>query len=368
MTNYHQMSNEELLALHRTKKALKVSYDKRQMSRKILINSLFGAQASAHFRWFNADFAEGITSSGQLTTKWIERKLNEYLNKLMKTEIDYVLAADTDSNYLTLAPLVQHVFGDDQSDTIKIINYLNKVCKEVIEPFLKKSFDELAAQQNMTHNTLRMKKECVANKGLWRGAKNYILNVYINEDTHYPEPKLKMMGIEAIKTSTPQVCRDGIKDALTIIMNQTEKELQAFVEEFRIKHSTLPFEQVAFPRSVSNLEQYYSASTVYIKGTPMNSKASLLYNFHLKKHGLDEKYEAIASGQKIKYSYLKVPNTIGDKVIAAPNGKLPKEFGADQYIDYQTMYEKSFLGPVKSITDCIGWEVEQKATLEDLFG
>lgn len=344
-----------------------VKFDKRQQSKKIQLNSGFGAQGNQHFRWFHLDTAEAITLSGQLTTRWIELKLNKKLNKMFKTNKDWVIAVDTDSAYLNMESVVQHVFGDQQDDCLKITKYLDKVGKEVLEPYIHECFEQLAAQQNVTSNTIYMKREAIGNRAIWRGAKNYIINVYNNEGVTYAEPKLKMMGIEAIKTSTPQVCRDGIKQALTVIMNKTEKELQEFIEQFRVKFSTLSFEQVAFPRSVSNLEQYYSPSTVYIKGTPMNSKASLLYNFHLKKHDLEEKYEAIASGQKIKYSYLKVPNPIGDKVIAAPNGRLPEEFGLDSYIDYNTQYEKTFLGPVKSITNVIGWEVEPKATLDALF-
>lgn len=365
---YQNVSDSELLALHKETKNAVTKFDKRQMSRKILINSLFGAQANRFFRWFNSDFAEGITSSGQLTTKWIEMKLNEKLNAMFNTNKVWSIYSDTDSNYLCLEPLVQHVFGDDQSDKHKITRYLDKVCQQVLQPYIEESFNQLVAQQNMVRNTIHASREVIGDRGIWLGKKHYIINVYNNEGVAYSEPKLKMMGIEAIKTSTPQVCRDAIKHSLTLIMNKTEAEFQKYVEQFREDFSKMTFEQVSFPRSVSNVEQYHSPSTIYVKGAPLNSKASLLYNFHLKKHGLEDKYEKIASGQKIKYSYLKAPNPIGDKVIAAPGGKLPPEFGADKYIDYNTMFEKSFLGPITSITNVIGWSVENKATLESLFG
>lgn len=343
-------------------------YDKRQMSRKILINSGFGAFANRFFRWYNLHYAEAITLSGQLTSKWIEKKLNERLNKMFKMDKDWVIAIDTDSCFLNLEVLVNHVFKDDQSDVQKIINYLDKLSKEVLGPYIHECFEELTAQQNMMSNTMYMKRECIGNRAIWRGAKNYIVNVYNNEGVTYSEPKLKMMGIEAIKSSTPQVCRDAIKQSLKHIMNDTEQDLQDYIQKFREHFGTLSFEQVAFPRSVSNLTQYSDAASVYSKGTPLNSKGSLLYNFYLKKYNLQDKYEPIASGQKIKYTYLKLPNPINDKVIAAPNGKLPPEFNLDKYIDYDTQWEKSFLGPIQSITSVMGWETEKRATLDALFG
>lgn len=337
-----------------------------QMAKKIQLNSGYGALANIWNRWFRREFAEAITSSGQLTTRWIEIKLNEYLNKLFKTDkIDYVIACDTDSVYIRLDQLVDMVF-EDQSDTVKIVKYLDKVCVEKLEPYIDKCYDGLRDYINGFEQKMKMKRECIADKGIWTAKKRYILNVYNQEGVAYAKPKLKMMGIEAIRTSTPAVVRDGIKQALEVIMTKTEADLQQYVANFRDEFSKMPFEQVAFPRSVKDLDKYKDASTIYAKGTPINVKGALVYNYHLKKMGLDKKYEPVANGQKIKYSYLKTPNPLHSTVITCAD-KLPSEFNLDKYVDHEKQFEKSFLEPIKTIVGAIDWEVEKRATLESFF-
>lgn len=341
-------------------------YNNMQMSRKIQLNGCYGAFANKYFRWYRNEFAEAITSSGQLTTRWIERKLNSYLNKILKTEnADYVLACDTDSVYITLDKLVSSIFADQQ-DTAKIIRYLDNVCTKKLSPYIDKCYEELCVYVNGYGQKMKMKRECIADKGIWTAKKRYILNVYNQEGVQYTRPKLKMMGIEAIRTSTPQVCRDAIKEALNVIMNKNEKDLQEYIIQFRDEFMKLSFEQVASPRSVSDLDKYSDKSSIYQKGTPINVKGALIYNFYLKKFNLDKKYEPIQPGQKIKYAYCILPNPLHTSVIACPSA-LPKEFGMDVYIDRALQFEKAFLEPIKTLTNAIGWEIESRATLEDFF-
>jgi DNA polymerase elongation subunit (family B) len=341
-------------------------YNNMQMAKKIQLNSAYGALGNKFFRWYRNEFAEAITSSGQLTTRWIERKLNEYLNRTFKTEDeDYVIACDTDSVYIKLDKLVDMIF-EDQSDTSKIVKYLDNVCVKKLEPFIDKCYDELRDYVNGYEQKMKMKRECIADKGIWTAKKRYILNVYNQEGVQYAKPKLKMMGIEAIRTSTPQVCRDAIKNALDVIMNKTEKDLQFYIQDFREEFSTMTFEQVASPRSVKDLDKYVDRSSIFQKGTPINVKGALIYNFYINKLKLDKKYEAINSGQKIKYAYCLTPNPLHATVIACPS-ELPKEFGMDMYIDRSKQFEKAFLEPIKTITEAIGWEIEHRATLEDFF-
>lgn len=341
-------------------------YNNMQMAKKIQLNSCYGALGNSYFRWYRNEFAEAITSSGQLTTRWIERKLNNYLNKILKTENeDYVLACDTDSVYITLDKLVNSIFTGQQ-DTNKIIKYLDNVCTQKLEPFIDRCYEELCTYVNGYEQKMKMKRECIADKGIWTAKKRYILNVYNQEGVQYTKPKLKMMGIEAIRTSTPQVCRDAIKEALNVIMNKNEKDLQEYIIQFRDEFMKLSFEQVASPRSVSDLDKYSDKSSIYQKGTPINVKGALIYNFYLKKFNLDKKYEPIQPGQKIKYAYCILPNPLHTSVIACPSA-LPKEFGMDVYIDRALQFEKAFLEPIKTLTNAIGWEIESRATLEDFF-
>ena len=339
-----------------------------QMAKKIQLNAAYGAHANAYFRWFDPDFAEGITSSGQLTTRWIERKLNDYLNKTLKTQdVDYILACDTDSVYLTLDALVAKVIPEQyQHDTQRIVKFIDKLCVETFEPFIESCFEELRAYMNAGRQKMKMKRECIADKGIWTAKKRYILNVWNQEGTAYEKPKLKMMGIEAIRTSTPAVCRTAIKDALSVIMNKDETALQDYVMDFRMKFSDMDFESVAFPRGVKDLEKYADAATVFKKGCPIAVKGALVYNHLLKQTKLDKVYEPISSGSKVKFSYLVEPNPAHCKVISA-SGNMPKELGLDKYIDHNEQFEKSFLEPIRTITEAIGWRCEKKATLEDFF-
>ena len=341
-----------------------------QMAKKIQMNSMYGSMANIWNRWFRREFAEGITSSGQLTTRWIERKLNVYLNKTLKTTgEDYVIACDTDSVYIRLDVLIDSIFTAEQqqNEKAKILKFMERLCKEKLEPFIDQCYDELAEYVNAYDQKMKMKRECIADKGIWTGKKHYILNVYNQEGVLYTQPKLKMMGIEAIRTSTPAVVRSGIKKALEIIMNKTEQDLQDYVADFRDEFCKMPFEQVAFPRSVRDLDKYKDVSSIYSKGTPINVKGALVYNHYLKKLKLDKKYEPVADGQKIKYAYLRSPNPVQSTVITCPD-KLPLEMNLDKYVDKEMQFDKSFVEPIKKIVGAIGWEVEKRATLEDFFG
>jgi DNA polymerase elongation subunit (family B) len=342
-------------------------FDKLQMSKKIQLNSGYGALANIWNRWYESDFAEAITSSGQLTTRWIENDLNIYLNKLLGTSgFDYVIACDTDSVYITLDSLVEKRFGTDTSDTQKIVSFLDKICQKQLEPFIDDSCIRLAEYMNAYEQKMKMKREAIADKGIWTAKKRYILNVYNLEGVSYNTPQLKMMGIEAIRTSTPAVCRTAIKETLAVIMNQKEADVQRYISNFKVEFNTLPFDAVAFPRSVKDLEKYADASQVYKKATPIGVKGALIYNNILKQQGLDNKYESIASGQKIKFSYMKTPNPLKCSVVSCP-GALPVELNLDKYIDRATQFDKAFLEPIKTILTAIGWQAEKRSSLLSKF-
>ena len=340
-----------------------------QMAKKIQLNSAYGALANQYFRWFDPRHAEAITMSGQLSIRWIERNMNRYLNKLLGTKNeDYVVASDTDSIYVTLAPFVDRFFGEkDKSVNInKIVQFLDKACTSRIQPFIDKSYQELADYVGAYQQKMFMKRESIADKGIWRGKKMYILNVWNNENVQYKEPKLKTMGIEAVRSSTPAACRESIKKALQIIMVGTQAELISFIERFRSNFENLPFEDIAFPRGVNGMDKYRCAANIYKKGTPIHVKGALVYNYLVKKNNIEKKFAPISDGDKIKFSYLKIPNPAFSTVISVP-GILPSQFELEKYIDRDMQFEKSFLEPIRSITSVIGWETEERSTLEDFF-
>jgi len=342
-------------------------YNNIQMARKIQLNSAYGAIGNQYFRYFNIVNAEAITLSGQVSIRWIEHKMNTYLNKILKTEKqDYVIASDTDSIYLNLGPLVETVYKGRETTDQSIVSFLNKVCEMELEKYISSSYEELATYVNAYEQKMIMKRENIASSGIWTAKKRYMLNVWDSEGVRYDEPKLKMMGIEAVKSSTPAPCRTAIKDAINIMMNGTEKDLLDFVSNFRNTFDTLPPEEIAFPRSVNGLRKYKASSTVYSKGTPLHVRGTLLYNFHIAKNKLEFKYPLVQEGEKIKYLHLRRPNKINENVISFLN-TFPREIGLEGQIDRDTQFEKSFLLPLQIITSVIGWETERRANLDFLF-
>ena len=340
-----------------------------QMARKISLNSAYGAIGNQWFRYYDKAIAEGITKSGQLSIRWIENKLNNHLNKVLKTDDDYVIASDTDSVYLTMEELVKKTIKSDNALT-KTINFLDKVAKESIEPFISKSYDELKTYTNAFANKMFMKREVIADKGIWVAKKRYILNVWDSEGVSYKQARLKMMGIEAVKSSTPSMCRQKIKDALELIMTKDEKELNQFVRTFRESFLKVNPELISFPRSVNGLSKYFDSGTTFKKSTPMHIKGALIYNHKIKQNKLINKYPLIQEGDKIKFVYLKQPNPFTSNVITYIT-KLPKEFDIHNFVDYELQFEKVFVEPLTLILNTIKWSIDRtygtQGTLEDFF-
>jgi DNA polymerase elongation subunit (family B) len=220
---------------------------------------------------------------------------------------------------------------------------------------------------NAYSQKMQMKREVLADKGIWVAKKRYILNVHNSEGVQYAQPKLKVMGLEMVKSSTPMVVRNKFEDFLHIILHRSESDLHKAVKEYREEFSSLSPEDAAFPRGINDLKKYTDKTTIYGKGTPIHVRGALLFNHLLVKNKLDKKHQLINEGDKIKFLYLRKPNKINENVISFIN-TLPKEFNLDEYIDYDLQFEKSFLDPLQIILDAIGWKSEKKATLQDFFG
>ena len=337
-----------------------------QMAKKIALNSAYGAIGNQYFRYFDVKQAEAITLGGQLSIRWIERDVNRFMNKTLNTtNVNYIVASDTDSIYLRLDKLVEKVCKG--KTTNQIVDFLDKAAEDKIQKVIDKSFENLAKYVNAYEQKMYMKREAIANKGIWVAKKRYMMNVFDEEGVRFDIPKLKIMGVEAVKSSTPEVCRGKIKDAIRVIMNDSEDALIKFVSDFKEVFKTLSPEEVAFPRSCNNLDKYINSSQIYNKGTPIHVKGSLIYNYNIHKHKLERKYPLIKNGDKIKFLMLKQPNTVKDTVISFST-KIPYEFNLHKFIDYDKQFEKTFTDPLKFILDSIGWKLEKEASLEAFFG
>mgnify|MGYP003120477195 FL=1 len=338
-----------------------------QMAKKISLNSAYGAIGNQYFRYYKLANAEAITLSGQTSIRWIENHVNEYLNNLLQTkDVDYVIASDTDSIYINFGPLVDKFFSNVNGDKVKLVTILDKICQDKLEPFIEKSYQELATYVNAYAQKMQMKRENIADRGIWTAKKRYILNVWDSEGVRYEDPKLKIMGIEAVKSSTPAPCRKMIKDALNLMMGGTEDDVINFIDNAREKFKQMPPEDIAFPRTVSDVNKHKSYATIYGKGTPIHVRGALLYNHYVKEKHLETKYSLINNGEKIKFLYLKKANPIRENVISFISD-FPVELGIDKYIDYDLQFDKAFLEPVKVILDSIGWNVEKVVNLELFF-
>ena len=341
------------------------TYHNIQMARKIALNSAYGALGNEYFRYYDERMATAITTSGQLAIRWVEIRVNKYLNEILKTEgVDYIVASDTDSIYVRFKELIDKVSPNNPVD------FLNKVAEEKIEPFINECYDELAQYMYVYDNKMEMAREVIADKGIWTAKKRYILNVHDSEGVRFKEPELKVMGIESVKSSTPHACRERIKASLKVIVTEDEKSVNQFIQDFRKEFMNLPVESMAFPRSVNGIRKWGDKSSIFKKGTPMHIKGALIYNYLLKKHKLTNKYPLIMDGEKLKYVLLKTPNIVQSNVIAFL-GELPKEFGLHDQIDFDRQFSKSFVDPIELIMECIDWQVDRsygtQRTLEALF-
>ena len=345
-------------------------YNNIQMAKKISLNSAYGAIGNNWFRYFDLMVATAITTSGQLSIRWIEKALNIYLNKLLETkDRDYVIASDTDSAYISFDELVSKVYPEG-AEIEKIVTFLDTIAKEKLEPFIDRSYQALAKVTNAYEQKMEMGREAIADKGIWTAKKRYILNLHDMEGVRFKEPTLKIMGIEAVKSSTPAPCRAKIKEALKIIMSGDEKMLNTFIQEFREEFMTLPPEDIAYPRSCNGIDKFRGESSLFARGAPIHVKGAILYNWLLEKEKLHGKYIKIQNGDKCRFVHMKQPNIYQSSAFSFMT-EIPKELDISDHIDYDTQFDKSFVEPLRFICEKINWLIDDtyglQGTLEDFF-
>lgn len=340
-----------------------------QMAKKILMNSLYGAMGNQGFRFYDPRVAEAITLTGQYFIRAVGDSIDTFLGGILKEKKEYTFYQDTDSCYVSLKGIVEKFIIPklgESPDVQKIIDAMDKIANEKITPAINKACDDIAKYTNSIDQLMNFKRESLANRGVWIAKKKYALNVYDNEGVRYAEPKIKIMGLEIVRSSTPAPVRKMLKDAVTIVLNGSEVELQGKIDEWKSHFLSLPPEEIAFPRGVQRLDQYSDPSTIFKKGCPIHVRAALLFNHMIHKESLDNIYPLIQDGDKIKFMYMKVPNILRENVFGFID-KYPRELKLDKYIDYETMWEKAFLAPLDSIIGTIGWKHEEVPNLLSLF-
>ena len=337
-----------------------------QLAVKEALNSVYGAIGNSWFRYYDLRMAESITLSGQLSNRWNANMLDEYFNKANKTEdVQYVIAGDTDSNYLTLEAVVESVCKDKSVD--QKISFMDSFCAKIVEPLIDRSYIKLADYMNSYEQKMKMKREVLADVGVFVAKKRYFLRVYNSEGVQYAEPKLKVTGLELVKSSTPQVCRKKLKDSLNIILDGDQDQINKYVNDFKIEFESLETTSIGRPSGINGLKKFSDKTNVCIKGTPMHVRGALWYNHLIDKYKLSKTYEKILDSDKVKVVFLRTPNPINQNVISIKD-KIPEEFGLQKYIDYDTQFEKVFVDPLQIMLEPIGWKLNNSANLDDFFG
>jgi DNA polymerase elongation subunit (family B) len=368
VVNFENLSVTELKEKYKANRDEEASLNAYQMALKISLNSLYGACGNTHFRYFSIDIAEGITLTGQMTIKYISEKLNLLLNKQFDTtNVDYVIANDTDSAYLYLDDNIEKLLPKGIS-VQKVVDFVDKFCSRIVEPYIDKSFEELADYLNAYENKMKMKRESIADMGAWRAKKNYILQVWDNEGVRYDKPKLKAVGVETARSSTPNKIKPAITEFYKLFLNEDEETCQKFIRKFRDEFFELALEDIAFPKGVNDIDKWYNNNMDgWRTGTPIHVKASISYNNNLRKYKLDNDFPIIKNGDKIKFIYLKIPNPVANNAIAF-HDDLHEIMKLSSFVDKELQFEKTFLGPVNSFLKLVNWTPEKQNNLLDLFG
>jgi DNA polymerase elongation subunit (family B) len=360
--DYHNLSDKELLSRKRQLELDISKYHNFQLSKKVQLNSAYGAMGNEFFRFYDIRLAEAVTLSGRVIIQWLAQDINTYLNKLLGTgTVDYVIAVDTDSLYITLDALVSKL-GMVNADKKAICAAIDKIASTNLQNVIEKSCERFYEYLNARENRMVMKREAIADVAIWTRKKRYAMNLYNFEGVNYDTPKLKIMGLEAVKSSTPEVCRSKLKKAIELTLTSDNSTLINFIESFRDEFCSMEPEIIGSPTSVNGLETYHDPKTTYAKGAPYHVKAALQFNKLLKEEELDTRYSLIRDGDSIKTLLLKTPNPMRCSVIGYVD-VLPREFGLERYIDYDSQFDKVFLKPLKGILDAIGWHTEHISTL-----
>lgn len=341
------------------------SLNNKQLALKVTGNGLYGALANQYFRFFDFRCAEGITLTGQYFINRCGTEGAAYIDGISGQQ-DSLKYIDTDSSYFGTESLLAKA-DLLKLPTKKLVDVVDTICQKKIGPKLDAICSDICTDLNSFENHLSMKREKICEAGIWVAKKRYALLAWDDEGLRYTEPKVAVTGLEVKRSSTPKMTRKALSDALDIMLKGDEKSLKEYVKSFKSEFMKAPLVDIAIPSGVNGLATYSDPKTIYSKdGCPQHVRASLLYNHYLRTHRIEGIYNPILEGSKMKRVYLRLPNPIGENVIGFID-KLPKEFDLEDYIDYDILFEKTFIQGVKRLADSIGWDYEQKFTLDDFF-
>jgi DNA polymerase elongation subunit (family B) len=364
MSDITTISDDELIARYKAAKSKVSASNAMQMALKILLNSGYGAISNEHFHYFKIAVAEAITTAGQTAVQWVARDLNEFMVKGFG-DGDYITYADTDSNYLNVQPIVdKFIKFKPEATTHEIVQMLDKYCESKLQPVINQSCNDLAEYLNAYEQKLNMKREAISETAIWAAKKRYAMMVWNSEGVQYNPAKMKVQGLEVVRSTTPSWSKVYLKEIYKVCLTGNEKNLHTLYKDIEMRYNQMPIEEIAVPTGVNHITKYTDSNGYAIKGCQMHIRAAINHNRLIKELGLNS-IPPIQDAEKIKYFILK-NNHMNLDAIAFRN-KLPEEFGVVEFIDKKTTFNKSFLEPAKTFVELIGWHLEKKATLNDLF-
>lgn len=349
-----------------------------QLNRKISINSLYGALGNEHFRYFDIRNASAITMFGQLAIQWIERKVNEYLNKTCKTDgVAYVRYCDTDSIYVCVDNVFNMVGGASKfRDDNHWVDFMDKFAKERMEPAIDAAYRELCEYMNNVEHLMFMDREIISgpplnSKGLgsfWTAKKRYAANVWDSEGTRFEKPKVKIMGMETQRSSTPHAVKIFLKEAIRLILQEGEEALHDHYKKFEEEFKKLDYREIARVSTANNISKWDDGRGYPILKTPNHIKGVLFFNRHTK--GMDG-ITPVMEGEKVMVLPLKDKNPFSSDCISWQSGtRLPASIEHDilKWVDFGSMFDGYVISPLKMMTDACKIDYEKRASLNDLFG
>lgn len=335
--------------------------DKKQHAVKILLNSLYGALGTNHFRLYNVKCAEAITKTGQTITAEAFSLFNDYLDKVTGIPKDRIGFSDTDSAAVDMTDLVYKFHKRDDPFEDKL-NTITKLCDKHFAKMLDDRFIQFAGHLNSMKNRIVMKREKIAS-AILVAKKNYVVNVYDNEGVRYATPKLSVTGLESVKASTPKFFRKKLEEGYKLCFDDDEEKIHKFVLSVHEELYNLHIDDLAGNTTVNNITLFQDGLGGYRTGTPGHVRAAIAYNNLV---SASDQYQKINNGDKVKIIQLKEPNPVKSKSICWID-KFPDDLIDPKYIDREKDYQKFFIKPFTRVLDVLSWHTEYQPNLDDLF-
>ena len=291
-------------------------------------------------------------------------------------DVNYCSYVDTDSNYFNAEPLLNHLYpnfelltdGEKDDKLEKVALYY--------QDYISDHYDTLARDCfNVRDHRLEMKTECVIRSAYFRATRRYAQ--WITKQEGITKESLDVKGLEYKKSNFPKVFGSFFKNVLEDVLKGTQQsEIDKRILDFKKEILTnMPIGELGNPQGVKTLNKYIErkpvggeAFTVIRKGAPAAVRATIKYNDLLKYWKLDNKYETIVQGSKVKWIYLK-KNPYNIEALAYLDYNMPdkiKDF-LDRFADKEKVFDTILLNKLEGFYSDLGWKLTTNPYVNQFF-